>query len=785
MKSKLLISLFLVILLLFTACKNEDKPVNEATLSTAHFDEFVYTAGKVDIGDMKRASVYATVMHDERFYVLYSGRVAEDEHAYLLSSFNSAGQDVTSIRMRFRGIVNISGMQITDENNIALFVMELDPFNDDAGAKYFYAEYDFEGKELFRCDFSGLLPQFDGLYALQQAVFTNDGDIALLFKHDQRSSVYLLNTNNDSVTILNHNIYLQGNNIVRQHDDRVFIFDIEADEAVLREVDFDGKKWGDAYPVIAGYSTSLRPFLKDSQFDILISSGNILYGYSLNTGEQMQLLNWTEAGLINITNAHLGMFADGGLSVINETWDVDPEVYILRPVLRSEDPSVKKIVLTLGGLRILEEVHSAVVDFNRESSNYRIEVIDYGADGDLEGGLTRLQIELMTGRGPDIIYDRYGWLRLSKVMTDLYPFIDADPELSRDDFFPNFLKSMEHSDGSLFMVSDRFTITTMVGIKENIGFIDNWSLSEMYSLLERSIDTPQPLGVLMIGQLFTMFMLENTDFVDIENYAANLDNEDFIKVLEIAKLLPSDQDIEKSSIHMLLLLLRGEQLLAEWQFGDFYHFYGFAEILGDDFLILGRPSANGGKNIAYAYNPMGISAASEHKDGAWEFLRRYLLPLDDEPQDDDEDEDDEQEGGPINEGFAHHYPIRIDTFEAFIADAQTPIMLENYDGSLYLDDDGQPVEIPRSTYYLWDRNNGLPDLSYTVSLYAMSDEIALKLRNFVESAQPSGNILSPEIMDLIYGDLEAFFDGARTAEDTARIMQSRVQIYLSEQELIR
>jgi len=777
MKRLLLILLFLVVLLLFIACRNEDKPVNEATLSTAHFNEFVYLAESINIGDMTGATVHATVMHNNNFYVLYSGQYRENDFAYILASFDSDGQIIERIKLPMRGFAHVFGMQVTDDNEAAVFFMEMDPFNDDPSAGYLYAEYDFEGNELIRRDFTDLLPVFDGTLAVRQAVFTDDGNIALIFQKDLSSYVYLLSTEDNSVTILEYNIYPQGDPIVRLHDDRVLILDAsETGEMIIREVDFDGKKWGDKYPVIATNSSNLRSISADGAFDLLISDAGNLYGYTLKSGEQMQLLSWVEIGHINTADAFIGIFSDGSITVITDKWDVDPEVYILRPILRSENPSAEKIVLTLGGLGILDEILEDVVKFNAQNSRYRIEVIDYEADGDWEDGLARLQIELMTGKGPDIIYDHFRWLRLSGVLENLYPFIDADPELSREDFFPNILRAIQHPEGSLYMISDTFTITTMVGLKENLGHINKWTFSELLSLIENSVDTPEPLGARMLGWVFYILMLEN--FIDMDNFTANLDNDEVIKILEIAKLLPDLPDREKLNIHMLIFLLSGEQLIGEWQFNNFYDFQGFAEVLGDNFLILGRPSATGGVNIANTHNPMGINAASQHKDGAWEFLRRYLLPKD-VPQDNNDSQ------SYNNQVYYTYYPIRIDTFEAYIANAQTPIMVLNHDGSLYLDDDGQPVEQPHVQYLVWNWPSGQSDKSLRIDLYAMSDDVALMLRNFIESAQPPGNRLNSEVTMLIHSDVNAFFDGTRSAEDTVRIMQNRVQTYLSEQELLR
>ena len=776
----------LIFILIFSmsllACsRNGEQVVSEAVLSTEHIDEFIYQVEQIDLSEISDANFHASALHDEQIYVIYSGlNSGESGIEYMLAGISAAGEVMHLTELPFNGFVQIAGMQIKESNRLAVFIMEVPLFDDGKEISAHYAEYDFDGNELFKRDFTGFLPQLSSTSSVRQAVFTNDGNIALSFQQDRLSFVYLLSTSNDSVTMLQHDFYMQGNCIVRLEDDRIFVLDTESDEAILREVDFDGKGFGDSHPVIAGSASSLHSVSGDSSFDLLISDNNNICGYSLMTGEQMVLLNWIETGFFDTADISLGMFTDGKLYIVTGRWGAQIDAYILRPVARDEFSSTEnpagKTVLTLGGLRISAEIRSAVIEFNNESKDYSIELIDYvEADDDWLAGLSRFQIDLITGRGPDIIIDLYGDLRLPGLMLDLYPFIDADPELNREDFFKSFLHSMESTDGSLYKISDTFYIMTMVGIKSNLGDIETWTLSELKSLIEGSLDMSQPLGVLSTGGGFVLNMLENPDFIDMENYKANLDNEAFIEILETAKLLPREQDMSGALIHQLLLVLSGKQLLTEWQFYNFYDFQAFADILGDDFLLLGRPSQRGGINTAFGHNALCINASSENPHGAWEFLRRFLLPVEIEIYSSDIFHD---------STYHHRFPIRIDTFEALIADVKTPRMAIDVDGKPIEDDDGRPVELPRVTYLLWHWADGV-DLGQSLELYSMTDEVATKLRSFIESAQPPGNRLDRDLSVLIWSDLNTFFDGIRTAEDTARIIQNRAQIYLSEQELLR
>jgi hypothetical protein len=136
---------------------------------------------------------------------------------------------------------------------------------------------------------------------------------------------------------------------------------------------------------------------------------------------------------------------------------------------------------------------------------------------------------------------------------------------------------------------------------------------------------------------------------------------------------------------------------------------------------------------------LGIRAASEHADIAWSFLRRFMLPSF------------EVEGG---------FPIRIDLYDKLIEEFMAPVIVGGAEAPRQVVQFATGAEIP---------------------LYAMTQAEADSLRNIIDSSEPIGRALRGELWNLIRGDLNAFFQGVRSVEDTARIIQSRAQTYLHEQ----
>ena len=108
-------------------------------------------------------------------------------------------------------------------------------------------------------------------------------------------------------------------------------------------------------------------------------------------------------------------------------------------------------------------------------------VVDYYRDNAYD----RLCTELLAGDGPDVL-NLYG-LSLppdSPYLEDLYPYLDDDPDLSRDDLVPAVLSSLE-VDGALRSLPATFDVVTLSAKTADVGEANRWTLEEMRAALAR------------------------------------------------------------------------------------------------------------------------------------------------------------------------------------------------------------------------------------------------------------------------------------------------------------
>ena len=92
------------------------------------------------------------------------------------------------------------------------------------------------------------------------------------------------------------------------------------------------------------------------------------------------------------------------------------------------------------------------------------------------------------------------------------------------------------------------------------------------------------------------------------------------------------------------------------------------------------------------------------------------------------------------------------------------------DGQYVLDDNGD--RIPEQRYYAINTD--------VYEYYALSQNIADAFLEAVESCDKVYDYNSA-IIDIVSEEAEAYFSGRKTAEDVAKLVQSKVNIYVNEQ----
>lgn len=463
-------------------------------------------------------------------------------------------------------------------------------------------------------------------------------------------------------------------------------------------------------------------------YDLYISNGISLYGYNAGSGQLTEVLNWVSAG---VTGDYKGVIAMEDGSFLYYT---SREICYLRTAIVE---SGETTVLTLGTMDSTF-LKNYVIDFNASNYYYEVQITDYSQYNTAEnpnGGLTRLNLDIVSGNAPDIIdlsslprdqFEKAGLLE------DLYPFIKSDNSLSKTEFVSPVIKALE-TDGQLFTLVPCYTIMLLEGHRDKIDTRSVLNFSDLLALKDSMGEGENPFGLTMSKKAFieTMMSVSNSKYVDWETKKCNFD--DFAALLEFAATLPDEYDLS----HDLQMINSGEQLLSLQYVGSYVDLVAFNYYFDYDLGLYGIPSAKSSGAIICPYITLAISSGSTNKTGAWEFLRMFLL-------------DDNQKI--FSEMMLTITEYGMDCSKDLIKQWQTS------DGLLYLNDiNGNQVAI--------DSN---------------AKDCEVLFEDMIQSVTGVYNF-NQALFDIVWSEAQAFFCGDKSAEEVTSIIQSKVSLYVAEQ----
>lgn len=499
-------------------------------------------------------------------------------------------------------------------------------------------------------------------------------------------------------------------------------------------------------------------------YDLMYTNGSNLFG--LNFGEEngVKLLNWIN---VDVDPNQIGGFhvdPDGSILGLVTNWSGEKaacELFKIALVPASSLPV--KQTLSLAVMYMDYQMQSKIIDFNRHSDTTRIEVRDYSefnTEDDYTAGITKLTTEIMAGNMPDLLSLNglpYDQLASKGLLEDLYPYLDADEELNREDFFPTVLQALEYK-GGLYQVAPSFQILTLIGASSVVGDTPGWTYDDFNAAL-----ATMPAGCSPLDQYTTrgdilsrLVTLEMDRLVDWTTGKCSFDSQEYIDILNFANRFQATFDWDhyewSEDESAETRIAEGRQMLMaasiysvdDLLYNDFY--------FGGDATYIGYPTSEGAGSMMTLNSSFGMSANCADKAAAWAFLRAVLS-----------EEYQENIWG---------LPINVNAFNKKLEESMTPQYQLDSEGNYVLDSEGERVQISRG---------GVGMADGTVhNFYAMTQEQADKL---LEVINTTTRVVSENdsLINIVLEEAEPFFLGQKSAEEVARLTQSKVSLYVNEQ----
>ena len=658
---------------------------------------------------------------------------------------------------------------------------------------------DADGKELKRIEFNQTDENGNSFYVSNFFV-DNSGNVYL----SDWQNVYIYDQDGNKKTTVD--LGENGGELCELKAGVVGVWYYKNDEAkpeesgrVFQEIDpATGKLTGDTVKIP---DSAYNFFPGDDVYDIYYDYNGNIYGYKFDTDTKDKVIDWIECDINSNNLNSYSILPDGRVIAFENTYDEQTQTNTMQLIVMTRVDAasvVNKTVLTFACMYLDWNMRDAIVKFNRASNTHRIVVRDYSeynTDDDYTAGIQKLNTEMLSGKLPDMIdintysmpieqYAAKGFL------TDLYELIDADADLSREDFVQPVLKALESADGKLYQLPQTFAVDTAIALDKVVGEYDTWNLAAVKDAMTKLQDGATVFDVYRTkSDILSTCISRNIDaFVDWENGAAHFDSDEFKALLEFANSFPDTYDWENADEEdqdsAQNRMNAGKQLMSSFYVSSLedilYQLTGY----NGKVKFVGYPSEDGTSNHAFQIDgAIAISSTCADKTAAWNFMKQFL-----------------------NEEYQSSYniwsfPINQAAFDAKLKEMMTEEYQTDDNGNVMKDDNGNPIRIPKVTYYT-DGNGTMTGYSTgnggvavmqasadgsvemgengEVNVYAMTQEQADEILGLI-NATTAVYGYDESILNIISDEAAAYFAGEKSLDDTANMIQSIVNLYVAEQ----
>ncbi|QHQ61899.1 extracellular solute-binding protein [Anaerocolumna sedimenticola] len=401
--------------------------------------------------------------------------------------------------------------------------------------------------------------------------------------------------------------------------------------------------------------------------------------------------------------------------------------------------------------------------------------------------INRINTELMTGEGPDILaMDILPYYKYAEngQLVDLNAYMDADKDFQKEDYRQNVLEATNYKGGQyIFPMGYNFDVLgydkTILdpAEQENLNPNEAYTYDQLIEIgqdsfeNQKNMDKENPLkmfdrssGSTGAGTMFNqLFQLDYKQFVDIENKTANFTGGQFEKVLETVK------EYEENGYLNVPVEKKAEDMLKVSSSQSFLF-----RTVGDNMLLQAFDD-NNGKKMNITFNGGGqftendeiagilkndkdqivfdytqayaMNANSQNKNTSWAFLK-YLAG-------EEMQTSTTLMGCPVNIKAGEEkakLQIQIAGKNAVpLTDKGAGKDTKKQSGAVELDE--------KQTEIFNNYNKALNQYSDMLNTYMIHDTV---------------------IDDMVNEEVKYFFDGSKSAKEVAEILQGKVELYLNE-----
>lgn len=528
---------------------------------------------------------------------------------------------------------------------------------------------------------------------------------------------------------------------------------------VLTEVDFDGKKLGQTYSNFPGGNGNGGLSIGIEK-DFLVSDSSKVYEYDLATQTYEELFAWLDCDINGNYVSYVGATQDGKVLAVVQDWNSGKSemAYLTR---KSASEVAQKQELLIGTLYENQELQEAAVNFNKNNDAYRVRIKTYidtnnWTETSWQDGITALNNDILSKSNCPDILDlsslNVEQLAVKGVLEDITPYLEKSSALNKEDYLECIIDGYTIN-GKLVSVPSTFTLSTIAGKTADVGAEMGWTMDEMMAYAKKYPNASLFDGYTKEDMIYMMMVYNQSVFINWETGECNFDSEEFKQLLMFVNTLPDEYDWESDERSTPVKIQAGEVLMDFVGIYDLDSIQEYEAKFNEPVTFIGFPNADGNCGCYISADGLyGISTKSGNKDAAWAFIESYLV-------------------NSADSDFSWGLSTNKKILEERIAEATKVEYVLDENGQPILDENGEPIQE--------NAGHGVDYGDWEYTYHVPTEEEVAKIMELVEVAVPVFNA-DEAITNIVKEEAPAYFQGQKSVEDVAGVIQSRVQLYVNE-----
>lgn len=732
---------------------------------------FVYVPEFVDLSTLEDAENISdpTLRGNELYYCTHywNEETGESGQKYYCRNMDTGETVELPLDLTIEGMdyaYPMNGLMFDQDNHI---ICLMSASKTDAEGNYSQTnhllKFDSEGKQLLSKDISEALALegAENTY-VQNAVMDNEGRIYMSVSGSgmNRSNTFIVVVDQEANLLAQIDTGTDWLSAMGATEDGTVLVTRHGDTGMeCLEVDLANKALGKAH---SGMPSSYNSNSLDTApgGGVLVNDGTKLWKYDLETETSEEILTWTDCDINGSYVQMIRPMEDGRIAVFSENWSNNTKE--IAYLTKTEAANVtEKQIITLATLFSSQDLQEAVVNFNKHNDTYKVRIDTYfdesteWTENKYQDAMAAMNNAITSSNCPDIIDLSSGNVKsyVSKgLLADLSSYLDSS-SVKREELMESVLDAYTYED-TLVCIPTGFAISTIMARTSQVGDRTSWTIKDIMEFAAQHPEARLFEYSSKSSMLSTCIQYSSDAFIDYETGKCSFDSQEFLDILEFANSFETETEWDRDGMSLPKQIAEGKILLSDVHIYDMTEMQVRSLMYNEPVTFIGYPTVDGsGGNRLDGRNCYAITTKSKNPDGAWAFIESML------------------QYSEVSEwGLSNYFPIRKDMLEETFAIAMKENGSFDEDGNIMLDENGEPMVWPKVTYGYGD---------WEVEVYAATPEQVQAVRDLIDSSVASTNN-DTTILNIITEEAEGYFEGQKSAQDVAKVIQSRVQTYVSE-----